>query len=389
MEEITLPTPEILAPGSALTPAAQPSTLMHVPELAPDDPLYAAAVAANQFIRAAKAPATVRAYAADWRHFTAWCTEHDLSALPATPDTVALYLADLARADQAESAEAAAETDRQSAAAEGEGEAPAEPADPEGAAPAPARKPLKVSTIARRLTVINAKHKEANLDSPARLSHAKVAAAMQGIRRTLGSAQVRKRPLTLAKIQKLLDVLEGPIAAARDKALLLVGFVGGLRRSELAAIRVEHLRWHRTGCTIRIPWSKTDQEGKGREIELPLGVSDRTCPCLALENWLKIANIKDGFVLRRVGMYGHVGAALDKDSIGRIIQRLVRRARFAHPEAYAGHSLRAGFVTEAARNGASDREIMRQTGHKSRTMIDRYARAEQQDRQAAVRKLGV
>jgi integrase len=349
---------------------------MHVPELPPDDPLYAAAVAANQFIRAAKAPATVRAYAADWRHFTAWCTVHGLSALPATPDTVALYLADLARASAA-----------------AEGEAAAEPAEDGSGAQAPAgqpdRKPLKVATIARRLTVINAKHKEANLDSPARLSHAKVAAAMQGIRRTLGSAQGRKRPLTLAKIHKLLDALEGPIAAARDKALLLVGFVGGLRRSELAAIRVEHLRWHRTGCTIQIPWSKTDQEGKGREIELPLGVSDRTCPCLALENWLKIANIKEGFVLRRVGMYGHVGQALDKDSIGRIIQRLVRRARLAHPEAYAGHSLRAGFVTEAARNGASDREIMRQTGHKSRAMIDRYARAEQQDRQAAVRKLGV
>jgi integrase len=370
MDERTQPQPEILPPGQGpalLLPPKAAHDLVLVPELAADDPLFAAAVAANQFIRAAKAPATVRAYAADWRHFTAWCAEHGLSALPATPDTVALYLADLAREP--------AET--------------SEPGSPEAPDPKPVRKQLKVSTIARRLTVINAKHKEADLDAPARSSHAKVAAAMQGIRRTLGSAQTRKRPLTLAKIQKLLDVLEGPIAAARDKALLLIGFVGGLRRSELAAIRVEHLRWHRTGCTIQIPWSKTDQEGKGREIELPLGVSDRTCPCLALENWLKIANIKEGFVLRRVGLYGHVGAALDKDSIGRIIQRLVRRARLAHPEAYAGHSLRAGFVTEAARNGASDREIMRQTGHKSRAMIDRYARAEQQDRQAAVRKLGV
>jgi integrase len=364
----TPPEPELLPPGrgpvllASVSPQAA-HDLVLVPELAADDPLFAAAVAANQFIRAAKAPATVRAYGADWRHFIGWCAEHGLVSLPATPDTVALYLADLAR----------------------------ETAEPEPEAPdrKPLRKPLKVSTIARRLTVINAKHKEANLDSPARLSHAKVASAMQGIRRTLGSAQTRKRPLTLAKIQKLLDTLEGPIAAARDKALLLVGFVGGLRRSELAAIRVEHLRWHRTGCTVQIPWSKTDQEGKGREIELPLGVSDRTCPCLALENWLKIANIKEGFVLRRVGLYGHVGDALDKDSIGRIIQRLVRRARLAHPEAYAGHSLRAGFVTEAARNGASDREIMRQTGHKSRAMIDRYARAEQQDRQAAVRRLGV
>src|SRR5271155_210182 len=104
--------PELLPPGSALTPpAAHALGSMHVPELAADDPLYAAAVAANQFIRAAKAPATVRAYAADWRHFTAWCGEHGLSALPATPDTVALYLADLARADQVESAEAAVETD--------------------------------------------------------------------------------------------------------------------------------------------------------------------------------------------------------------------------------------------------------------------------------------
>ena len=107
---------------------------------------------------------------------------------------------------------------------------------------------------------------------------------------------------------KLLDALEGPIAGARDKALLLIGFAGSLRRSELAALRVEELTWHRKGITIRIPRSKTDQEGEGREVEILLGVHDLTCPVMALENWLKISGVKDGQVFRRVGQHGNVGA---------------------------------------------------------------------------------
>jgi integrase len=124
-------------------------------------------------------------------------------------------------------------------------------------------KPFKASTISRRLSSINTAHKAAGFDSPAKMDKVLVAETLHGIRRIHGTAPSMKKPLTLDRIVKILGTLEGQIAAARDKALLLLGFVGGLRRSELAALRVEHLTKHRSGYTIRILRSKTDQEGTG------------------------------------------------------------------------------------------------------------------------------
>lgn len=367
----------IVSPTEILPPAAE----MAVPlseqnagplRLPPDDPLWETAQAAAAYMEKALAEATRRAYYSDWRHFTAWCNQNRLTSLPATPGTVALYLTSLARPREGE-------------------------------------KPRKAATITRRLTAINAAHKRADLDSPATMNHRLVADTLHGIRRTLGVAQTRKMPLTLDRIVRLLralpdssadsgpdsarnsprDSLPGPIAAARDRALLLIGFAGGLRRSELAALRVEELARHPRGITLSIPRSKTDQEGEGREVEIPLGAHEQTCPVLALENWLKISGVNQGYVFRRIGRHGNVGPALDKDSVGRIVKKLVRRARLAHPEAYGGHSLRAGFVTEASANGATDRQIMKQTGHKSIVMVHRYAREDQKDRQAAAGKLGL
>jgi integrase len=332
--------------------SAEPASQLRLPPLPEDDPLYATAQAAADFMKDSKAAATRRAYASDWRHFVQWCAENGLASLPAIPSTVALYITSLAKPREGE-------------------------------------KPKKAATITRRLTSINVAHQMAKLDSPATMNHHLVAETLHGIRRNLTTAQTRKKPLTRNRIVKLLDVLEGPIMAARDKALLLVGFAGGLRRSELAALELKNLKWHRKGVTIYIVRSKTDQEGEGREVELPLGTHDLTCPVMALENWIKISGIKDGFVFRRVGQHGNVGKALNKDSVGRIVKKLVERAKIAQPEAYGGHSLRAGFVTEASMNGATDREIMKQTGHKSIVMVHRYAREDQKDRQVAASKLGL
>jgi integrase len=323
-----------------------------LPELSPDDPLYETAQAAHQYMEQAKAKATNRAYSSDWRHFTQWCESNGLTSLPATPSTVALYLSSLAK-------------------------------------PVEGEKPRKAATITRRLTSINWAHKEQGLDSPATMNHRLVADTLHGIRRNLGVAQTRKKPLTRDRLVKLIGSLDGPIAAARDKALLLIGFAGSLRRSELAALKVEEIAWHRKGVTLQIPRSKTDQEGEGREVEILLGVLDLTCPVMALENWLKISGVKSGQVFRRVGQYGNVGAGLDKDSVGRIVKRAVRRAKLANPESYGGHSLRAGFVSEAFANGATTRQIMKQTSHKSIAMVHRYAREDQKDRQAAAGKLGL
>jgi integrase len=154
-------------------------------------------------------------------------------------------------------------------------------------------------------------------------------------------------------------------------------------------MRFEDVFWHRKGITIRLPRSKTDQEALGREVEILWGVHDRTCPVMALENWLKIAQVREGPVFRSVGQYGKVGGGLHPNSIGRLVKELVRKAKIAAPQLYGGHSLRAGFVTEASANGATDGQIMKQTGHTSLAMVRRYARADQQDKQSAESKLGL
>jgi hypothetical protein len=159
---------------------------------APGDPLFETAQKAGEYIRASKAAATRRAYDSDWRHFEGWCGRNELVPLPAEPRSVALYIAHLA--------------------SPGEGESP-----------------RKAATISRRLTSINTVHKMAGLDSPATMNHRLVAATFHGIRRTLGTAQTRKKPLTRERLIKIFDTLEGPIAAARNKALLLIGFAGALR----------------------------------------------------------------------------------------------------------------------------------------------------------------
>jgi len=110
---------------------------------------------------------------------------------------------------------------------------------------------------------------------------------------------------------------------------------------------------------------------------------------MALENWLKIAQVREGPVFRSVGQYGKVGGGLHPNSIGRLVKDLVRKAKISAPESYGGHSLRAGFVTEASANGATDGQIMKQTGHTSLAMVRRYARADQQDKQSAESKLGL
>jgi integrase len=348
--------PEYLPPaalGSSQVELSITPTAVHpLAERPLEDPLHETAQKAERFFRASKAGTTRRAYDSDWRHFNSWCISNQLVSLPATPETVALYITELAD-------------------------------------PRPGEKKRKVATITRRLTAINAAHHLAGLDSPARMNHLAVQGVYQGIRRELGTAQTRKRPLTHERIVKVLGTLEGPIAAARDKALLLIGFAGALRRSELAAMRVEDLTWHKRGLTINIPKSKTDQTSQGRDVEIMWGMNDQTCPLLALEDWLKIARIEDGFVIRSVGQYGSVGKGMHPDSIGKRVKDLVRRAKIANPKEYGGHSLRAGFVTEASANGATNNQIMKQTGHTSEAMVRRYARGDQQDKQTAAGKLGL
>jgi integrase len=302
---------------------------------------------AKTFVAAAKAPATLKAYKNDWRDFESWGCSHNLPSLPATPETVALYIADRAST-------------------------------------------LASGTITRRLTSITKAHQAAGFtNSPATTRHFVVGETLKGIRRTIGTAQHGKDPLLSADIRQIVAARREDILGLRDAALVLAGFAGGFRRSELAGIHTSDLKFSSDGVVITVRKSKTDQEGAGREVGLPFGTSQDTCPIRALRQWLDRAGITEGPVFRSVGRYGHVSRrGLHKDSIGKLLKRAARRAGLKVDE-LGGHSLRAGCVTQAAMNGVREFVIMKQTGHKTVATLRRYIRSSEIFRENAAAGLGI
>jgi integrase len=327
-------------------------------EFRPGDPLFETAQEALEFKQAARSPATKRAYASDFRLFAAWCGQAGLGALPATISTIGLYMTELST----------------------------------GAA--------KVSTISRKLTAISFRHKEEKLPSPCSMkADRELAQVYSGIRKTRGIKQAGKAPVSLSLIKRMVDTVEGTLTAARDRALVLIGFAGGLRRSEVAGICLEHLAWHSSGSgiTITLPKSKTDQERQGREVEIARGsqpentpASDCTCPIRALEQWLRQANITSGPVFRKVSRGENVQkTALNPASVAWILKRALGRAGVRDLDRYGAHSLRAGFATTAFDNGVPEFKIRQQTGHKTSRMLEKYIRSEQKARQEAASSLGL
>jgi integrase len=285
--------------------------------------------AARGYAAANRADRTKRAYASDWAHFTAWTNSHGLAALPAEPATVALYVTDMAST-------------------------------------------FKAATINRRLAAISVRHKQAGMASPA--SNAGVLEVMKGIRRTIKTAQTEAAPAVIGEIRRMIAHLPGDIAGTRDRAVLLVGFAGALRRSELVAIDVEDLTARDEGIVITIHMSKTDQEGQGRRIAIPYGRDTETCPVAALRSWMALADIDHGALFRPVDRHGNIGPdRLGAKAVTAIVKRSVERAGL-EPTPYSGHSLRAGFITTAAANGAPERAIANQSGHKSMEVLRKYVR---------------
>ncbi len=302
---------------------------------------------ANRFIHSAKAPATVKAYRSDWRDFASWCLQHRLTPLPATPETVALYIADRAAI-------------------------------------------LRSGTITRRLTSITKAHQAAGFtDSPASTRHIVVGETLKGIRRTLGTEQKGKDPLLTPDIRRIVKACPNNLLGLRNRALALVGFAGGFRRSELVRIQFHELTFGKKGVIIHVPTSKTDQEGAGRQVGIPFGKHGKTCPVRALRVWIREAAIKEGAVFRAVDRHGRLSErGLYKDSVGTILKRAVARAGMK-TKPIAGHSLRAGCVTQATMNGISEFVVMKQTGHKSVETLRRYIRLGQIFTQNAASGLGI
>ncbi len=212
---------------------------------------------------------------------------------------------------------------------------------------------------------------------------------LKGIRRRLGTAQKAKTPLLTADLLQVLAHLSPDLAGTRDRALLLVGYAGAFRRSELAGLAVQDLAWVEEGAVLTLARSKTDQQGQGRQVAIPHGAHAATCPVRALRRWIEQAALTEGPLFRPVDRHGQLRAGrLHADAVGAIVKRALGRAGFA-VEQYGGHSLRAGFATQAARNGATAFDIMRQTGHRSVQTVSRYVREAQLFRDAPAGKLGL
>ena len=300
---------------------------------------------ARRYADNSRAANTLRAYRSDWKQFAAWCDAQGLRAMLAAPETVTAYITALADQD------------------------------------------LAAGTIGRRLIAIGQAHAAQGLQFDSR--HPLIAATMKGIRRTLGSAQAPKEALLTEDVRAMVLALpEGPLGL-RDRALLLVGFAAALRRSELVGLDVEDLGFEQAGMVLTLRRSKTDQEGQGQTVAIPYGRHDSTCPVLAVKVWLDASGITAGPVFRAVDRHGNIAAARLSD---RAVANIVKRAAAAaglDPADYAGHSLRSGMATAAARAGASERAIMDQTRHRSVAMVRRYIRRGQLFADNAAGRLGL
>lgn len=227
-----------------------------------------------------------------------------------------------------------------------------------------------VGTLSRWLSSISKAHDTQGLANPAR--SALVKATLRGIKRVHGTAQAQARPLLPDDLAAVFAAMGKSLRDDRDRALLLVGFAGGLRRSELVAINHSDIERSEHGITLHLRRSKTDQLGAGRTVAIAFGKRQR-CPVAALDRWLRSSGI-DGAIFRRVDRYGNL---LDKRLSGEAVSLIVKErvaAAGLDPHKYSGHSLRAGFVTAAALAGIASWQIRRQTGHTSDTMLARYIR---------------
>jgi site-specific recombinase XerD len=285
---------------------------------------------ASDFARASKAEATRAAYASDFRIFESWCRGRGLNALPATPATVAAFLASQAELGK------------------------------------------RASTLGRRLAALRYFHRAAGHESPT--TDEKIKAVLAGIRRTIGAAPVRKRAATSDIVLSIVSGNGTSLRDLRNRALVLLGFAGAFRRSELVALNVEDIEETPEGMLITLRRSNTDPEGLGRRVAIPRG--EVACPVAALRTWLDAAGITEGAIFRRIvnkRAQRVLQARLAARNVSSVVKAGATKLGF-DPATFGGHSLRAGFVTSAVKRGANLIKITDVTGHKSLEMLKTYSR---------------
>ena len=270
-------------------------------------------------LRNSKANNTLRAYTADYKDFSVFCTKNNFQSMPTEPKVMALYLTYLS-------------------------------------------KKSKYSTLKRRLASISVlnKMKGHYFDT----KHPIIIENLMGIKRANGSNQKSKKPILISDLKALIEAihqsLEKDLRKTRDKAIVLIGFSGGFRRSELVSIDYEDLEFVVEGVKIFVKRSKTDQSGEGMTKAIPYFENEDFCPVIALKNWIEVSEIKKNKIFK-----------ISDKGVALIIKKYANLAGL-DAQKYAGHSLRSGFATSTAESGAEERNIMAMTGHKSTEMVRRY-----------------
>ena len=270
-------------------------------------------------LKNSKSSNTLRAYQSDYNDFLLFCSKNGFQAMPTQPKILSIYLTHLSSFS-------------------------------------------KYSTLKRRLASISILHKTKGyyIDT----KHPVIIENLMGIKRRNGSNQKGKKPLLINDLKKIINSIhqsnEKSLKKVRDKALVLIGFSGGFRRSELVSLEFEDVEFVSEGVKIFVKRSKTDQSGEGMTKAIPYFDNHNFCPVLALKNWMELVDIKNGKIFN-----------ISDKNVALIIKKYANYAGLDSNK-YAGHSLRSGFATSTAESGADERNIMAMTGHKSTEMVRRY-----------------
>ena len=274
-----------------------------------------------------KSENTKNAYRMDWKQFSEWCEKNGLNVLPADPETVVYYITFLG-------------------------------------------KTLKSSSIKRKMTAISQRHETAGYPSPTKT--ALVKGIWDGIQRNIGIKEEGKDALWLDELRQIIQATpQDTVSGVRDRALLIIGWAGALRRSELTGLKVEDISKTRDGLILHLNRSKTDQKGEGQEVALPYGSNPLTCPVRSLDDWLAVSGISEGSLFRRIDRHGNILNGLTPQSVRLIVKKCCEKVGL-NPDKYGAHSLRSGFCSTAAKAGKAEHQIMKQTRHKRTDSLQRY-----------------
>ena len=287
-------------------------------------------------LKNSKSANTLRAYESDYKDFSFFCAKNNFSSLPADPKILSLYLTHLSQTS-------------------------------------------KFSTLKRRIASISVIHKLKGhyIDT----KHPVIRENLLGIKRVKGSNQKAKKPILINDLKQIIDVISKKdireIRKKRDKALILIGFAGGFRRSELVALENEDVEFVREGVKIFVQRSKTDQSGEGMTKAIPSFANAFYCPVLHLQDWMALGKSKNKKIF-----------PISDKSVALIIKKYANLAGLDGNK-YAGHSLRSGFATSTAESGAEERNIMAMTGHKTTQMVRRYIQEANLFKNNALNKLKI